>query len=143
MGMCTQCMWDVPPSMENKLDLQPVFRTCGACHHLISIGPDDSVADLRHKLIYGRPRHPESKLQSWIAVSIGQVSQDVLANFTPGLRGSLSQVLSLWISGPSLCSDSCKSSGGIRIKFWYAIGSSNSVWCTDPLLHTLPNLAMA
>ena len=48
-----QGMWDVPPPMENGLNLQPVFRTCGACHHLISIGPDDSVADLRHKLIYG------------------------------------------------------------------------------------------
>ena len=49
----TQGMWDVPPLTENGLDLQPVFRTCGACHHLILIGPDDSVADLRHKLIYG------------------------------------------------------------------------------------------
>ena len=49
----TQGMWDVPPPMENGLDLQPVFWACGVCHHLISIGPDDSVADLWHKLIDG------------------------------------------------------------------------------------------
>ena len=71
----TQGMWDVPPLTENGLDLQPVFRACGACHHLISIGPDDSITDLRHKLIYGRPRNPGSKLQGWVAVSTGQVSQ--------------------------------------------------------------------
>ena len=69
----TQGMWDVPPPMENRLDLQPVFWACGACHHLILIGPDDSVADLRHKLIDGQPCHPESILQGWVAVSTGQV----------------------------------------------------------------------
>ena len=67
-------MWDVPPLTENRLDLQPVFWACGAFHHLISIGPDDSVGDLRHKLIDGRPCNPESILQGWVAVSTGQVS---------------------------------------------------------------------
>ena len=70
----THGMWDVPPPTENELDLQPVFWDCGACHHLISIGPDDSIADLRHKLIDGRPCHPESILHGWVAVSTGQVS---------------------------------------------------------------------
>ena len=50
----------------------------------------------------------------------------VTASFSPGLPGSLILVLSLWISGPSLCSSSWNSSGGIQMKFWYAIGSSNS-----------------
>ena len=67
-------MWDVPLLMENGLDLQPVFWACGERYHLISIGLDDSVADLRHKLIDGRPCHPESILQGWVAVSTGQVS---------------------------------------------------------------------
>ena len=44
-------------------------------HHLILIGPDDSIADLRHKLADGRPCHPESILQGWVAVSTGQVSE--------------------------------------------------------------------
>ena len=70
----TQGMWDVPPLTENGLDLQPVFWAYVACHHLISIGPDDSVADLRHKPIDGQPCHPESILQGWVAVSTGQVS---------------------------------------------------------------------
>ena len=101
-----QGMWDVPPPMKNRLNLQPVFRTCGACHHLISIGPDDSIADLRHKLIYGRPRHPESKLQGWVAVSTGQVSQGdcQLQSWTQGVShpGPLSldlraeSLLQLW-----------------------------------------------
>ena len=54
-------MWDVPPPMENDLDLQSV--------------PGDSVADLRHKLIHDRPCHPGSILQGWVAVSTGQVSK--------------------------------------------------------------------
>ena len=71
----TQGMWDVPPLTETGLGLQPVFLACGACHHLISIGPDDSFRDLRHKLTDGRPRHLESKLQRWVAVSTAQISQ--------------------------------------------------------------------
>ena len=67
-------MWDVPPPTKNGLDLQPVFWACGARHHLILIDPDDSVADLRHKLIDGLPCHLESILQGWVAVSTGQVS---------------------------------------------------------------------
>ena len=89
----TQGMWDVPPPTETGLDLQPVFWACGACHHLISIGPDDSVADLRHKLIDGQPHHLESKLQGWVAVSTGKVSQDdcQLQSWTQGVShpGSL------------------------------------------------------
>ena len=61
--------------MENGLDFQPVFWACGACHHLMSICPDDIVADLRHKLIDGRPCHPESILKGCVAVFTGQVSQ--------------------------------------------------------------------
>ena len=57
------------------LDLQPVFRTCGACHHLISIGPGDSVTDLRPKLLDGRTGHPESILQSGVAVTSGEMSE--------------------------------------------------------------------
>ena len=53
----TQGMWDVPPPTENGLDLQPVFRACGASHHLISIGPDN-VADLRDKLFSAFPTKP-------------------------------------------------------------------------------------
>ena len=71
----TQGMWDVPPPTENGLDLQPVFWACGACHHLISIGPDDSFAHLWHKLIYSQPYHPENILKGWVALSTGQVSQ--------------------------------------------------------------------
>ena len=70
----THGMWDVPPLTENRLDLQPDFWACGACHHLISIGPDDSIADLQHKLIDGQPCYPESILEGWVAVSTGQVS---------------------------------------------------------------------
>ena len=71
----TQGMRDVPPPTENLLDLQPVLWACGARHHLISIGPGDRVADLRHKLVDGRPGHPEGILQGGVAVSTGQVSE--------------------------------------------------------------------
>ena len=47
--------------------------------------------------------------------------------------GALIQVLSLWNSGVSLCSNSWKSLGGIRMKFWYAIGSSSSSLGISPL----------
>ena len=64
-----------PPPAEDRLDLQPVFRNCGACHHLISIGPGDSVTDLRHKLLDGRTGPPENILQSGVAVTFLEMSE--------------------------------------------------------------------
>ena len=83
----SQGMWDVPSLAEDGLDLQPVLWDCGARHHLISIGPDDSIADLRHKLVDGRAGHPEGKLQGGVAVSTGQVSEGdcQLESWTQGL----------------------------------------------------------
>ena len=60
---------------ENGLDLQPVLWECEALHHLISIGPDDNVTDLRHKLVDGRTGHPKSILQGGVAISSGQMSE--------------------------------------------------------------------
>ena len=65
----TQCMWEVPPPAEDGLDQQPILWECGAPHHLISIGPGDSVTDLRHKLLNGLTGHPEGILQSGVAVT--------------------------------------------------------------------------
>ena len=102
----TQGMWGVPPPTETGLDLQPVFWACGPCHHLISIGPDDIVTDLRHKLIDGRPCHPESKLQGWVAVSTGQVSKGdrQLQSWTRGVShpGPLPLDLRAELSAPAL-----------------------------------------
>ena len=50
-------------------------QSSGARHHLILIGPDDSIADLRHKLVDGRPSHPEGILLDGVAVSTGHVSE--------------------------------------------------------------------
>ena len=44
-------------------------------HHLTSIGPDDSVTELRHKLVDSRTALPESTLQGGIAVSSSQMSE--------------------------------------------------------------------
>ena len=68
-------MQDIPPPVEDRLNLHPVFWECGACQHLILIGPDDSIADLMHTLVGGRPCHPEGKLQGGVAISTGQVSE--------------------------------------------------------------------
>ena len=71
----TQFMQAVAPQAEDRLNRQPVLWACGARHHLISIGPDDSIADLRHKFVDGRPGHPEGILHGGVAVSTGQVSE--------------------------------------------------------------------
>ena len=71
----TQGMWKVPPPVEDGLNQQPILCECGAPHHLISIGPVDSVTDLRHKLLDGRTGHPESILQSGVAVTNGEMSE--------------------------------------------------------------------
>ena len=55
-------MWKVPPPAEDGLDQQPIIWECVALHHLISIGPGDSVTDLRHKLLDGRTGHHEGKV---------------------------------------------------------------------------------
>ena len=65
----TQGMGKVPPQVEDGLDLQPILWECGAPHHLISIGPGDSVTDLRHKLFDGRTGHPEGILQGGVDVT--------------------------------------------------------------------------
>ena len=61
-------MQNVPSPVEDGLELQPVL-------YLISIGPDDSVTDLRHKLVDGQTGHPEGILQGSVAVSSGQMSE--------------------------------------------------------------------
>ena len=108
----TQGMWDVTPPTENGLDLQPVFWTCGACHHLISIRPDDSVVDLRDKPIDGRPCHPESILQGWVAVSTGQVS----------LADCQLESCTQRVSHPGSLPLDLRAEGGIWMKFRYVIG---------------------
>ena len=69
----TQGMWKVPPPAEDGLDQQPILWECGALHHLIAIGPGDSFMDLRHKLLEGHTGHPESILQSGVAVTSGEM----------------------------------------------------------------------
>ena len=83
----TQGMRNVLSPVEDGLDLQPVLWECGALHHLVSIGPDDSVTDLRHKLVDGQTGHPEGILQGGVAVSSGQISEGdcQLESWTPGL----------------------------------------------------------
>ena len=71
----TQGMWNVPSPAEDRINLQLVLWECEAPHHLISIGPNDSVTDLRHKLIDGRIGHPEGILQDGVAISSGQMSE--------------------------------------------------------------------
>ena len=71
----TQCMWKVPPPAEDGLDQQPILWECGAPHHLILIGPGDSITELRHKLLDGQTGHPESILQSGVAVTSGEISE--------------------------------------------------------------------
>ena len=68
-------MQNVPMQVEYRLDLQSILWECGAPHHLISIGIDDSVTDLRHKLVNGETLHSESILQGGIAVSSGQTAE--------------------------------------------------------------------
>ena len=68
-------MRKVPPLAEDGLDLQPIIWECGAPHHLNSVGPDDSVTDLGHKLVDGRTGHPEGILQGGIAVTSGEMSE--------------------------------------------------------------------
>ena len=46
----------------------------GHCITMISIGPDNSVTDLRYK-VDGGTGHPESILQGGVAVSSGQMSE--------------------------------------------------------------------
>ena len=58
----TQGMWKDPAPAEDGHDQQPVLWECRALHHLISIGPGDSVTDLRHKLPNGQTGHPEGIL---------------------------------------------------------------------------------
>ena len=71
----TQGMLEVPPPAEDGLNQQPILLECGAPHHLILIGPGDSVTDLRHKLLDGRTGHPESILQGGVAVTSGEMSE--------------------------------------------------------------------
>ena len=61
--------------VEDRFDLQPLLWEVGAPHQLISIGPNDSVTDLRHKVVDGGTVHPESLLQGGVAVSSGQMSE--------------------------------------------------------------------
>ena len=70
-----QDMRNIPSMAEDRFDLQPVLWECGVPHHLPSIGPDDSVTDLRHKVVDGGTRHPGSILQGGVAVSSGQMSE--------------------------------------------------------------------
>ena len=83
----TQGMWEVPPPAEDGLDQQPILWECVAPHHLISIGPGDSVTDLRHKLLDGWTGHPESILQSGVAVASGEMSEGYcqLHSWTDGI----------------------------------------------------------
>ena len=69
----TQGMWKAPPPAEDELDQQPILWECRALHHLISIGPGDSITDLRHKFLDGRTGHPEGILQSGVAVTSGEM----------------------------------------------------------------------
>ena len=71
----TQGMWKVPPLAEDELDQQPILDECGALHYLISIGPGDSVTDLRHKLLDGQTGHPKNILQSGVAVTSGEMTE--------------------------------------------------------------------
>ena len=68
-------MRNVPSTVEDRFNLQLVLWECGALHHLISIGPNDSVTDLRHKVFDGGTGYPESILQGGVAVSSGQMSE--------------------------------------------------------------------
>ena len=68
-------MRKVPPVAEDGLDLQPILWQCGTLYHPISIGPGDSVTDLRHKLLDGRTGHPEAILQGGVAVTSGEMSE--------------------------------------------------------------------
>ena len=80
-------MWKVPPLAEEGLDQQPILWECEAPHHLISIGPGDSVTDLWHKLLNGQTSHPESILQSGVAVTSGKMSEGYcqLDSWTDGI----------------------------------------------------------
>ena len=71
----TQAMWKVPPPAEDGLYQQPILWECRAPHHLISIGPGDSITDLQHKLLDGWTGHPGSILQSGVAVTSGEMSE--------------------------------------------------------------------
>ena len=59
----------------DRFNLQPVLWECRALHHLTSIGHDDSVTDLGHKVVDGGIGHLESILQGSVAVSSGQMSE--------------------------------------------------------------------
>ena len=88
MSEGTQGIWEVPPLAEDRLDHQPILWEFGAPHHLISIGPGDSVTDLRHKLLDGRTGHPESILQGGVAVTSGEMSEEFgnMGSSTSGRR---------------------------------------------------------
>ena len=70
----TQGMRKVLPPAEDGLDQQPILWECGAPHHLISIGPGDSITYLRHKLLDGLTGHTEDILQGGVAVTRGKMS---------------------------------------------------------------------
>ena len=71
----TQGMWKVSPLAEDRLNQQQILWECGAPHHLILIGPCDSVTDLRHKVLDGRTGHPEGILQGGVAITSGEMSE--------------------------------------------------------------------
>ena len=71
----TQGMQKVLPPVEDGLPQQPILRECVALHHLISMGPGDSFTDLRYKLLDGLTGHPESILQSGVAVTSGEMCE--------------------------------------------------------------------
>ena len=101
----SQGMQNVSLPAEDVLDLQSVLSECGVPHHLILIGPDDSVTDLGHKLVDDRTGYPEGILQGGVAISSGQMSEGdcQLESWNQGLAHL---VLSLWSLGLSLCSSS-------------------------------------
>ena len=71
----TQGMSKVPPPAEDGFDQQPILWECGTPPHLISIGPGDSVTDLRNKFLDGRTGHPEGILQGGVGVTSGKMSE--------------------------------------------------------------------
>ena len=141
IGICLpsrapKAMWKVAPPAEDELDQQPILWECGALHHLILIGPGDSVTDLRHKLLDGQTGHPESILQSGVAVTSGEISEGYCQLYS----------WTHWISRQGSVPLELGSDSLLQLLTEvrrHLIGALASVCCNDPLVEALPGLAKA
>ena len=124
---------------EVRFDLQPVLWECGAPDHLISIGPDDSITEIRHKAGDGGTGHPESILEGDVAVSSGKMSEGDCQLHSWTHRIPHPGPVPLELSSDSLL----QLLKELRQHLDEVSVCHIVIQCTAPFLHALPSLAKA